>query len=314
MKPHKIQKITANLELLHANQIIIKWAEQLSKRFKAEVNLYNAIQLEGKEVYNNASAIQGKKISKLILKTLGLLRNIGNSLRYVRKTKFTVEVSNQWQDLVKHMRNDETDLLITEIPRNIVKGKLTALMYNSPCPVLFVRKEMTPPSQMKILVPVRANSQSEQKIPGIITWAKKYGGTVVLSGFLQEGSSTGQKLRVHYLTEKMKATLVAAGIDVSIDIVKGIHFGKTMLERAKHLQVGLIFIGVEPTNFFARLFNKMIGPFFLEHSTVPVLSMPLGTRPALNRALIQSDSFIPCQLERKVVLAKSQRYEPLMIR
>ena len=76
----------------------------------------------------------------------------------------------------------------------------------------------------------------------------------------------------------------------------------------------MIFIGVEPTNFFARLFNKMIGPFFLEHSTVPVLSMPLGTRPALARALIESDPFIPSQLERKVVLAKGQRFEPLMIR
>ena len=147
-----------------------------------------------------------------------------------------------------------------------------------------------------------------------ITWAKKYGGTAVLSGFIQEDSSGDQKLRVHYLTEKMKAALVLAGIDVSIDIVIGIHFGKTILERAKHLQVGLIFIGVEPTNFFARLFNKMIGPFFLEHSTVPVLSMPLGTRPALARALIESDPFIPSQLERKVVLAKGQRFEPLMIR
>lgn len=312
MRPYKIQKITANLELLHTNQILITWAEQLSRRFKAEVNLYNAIQLGGKELYNNASAAQGKKISKLILKTLGLLRNIGNSLRYVRKTKFTVEVSTQWQDLVKHIRNDETDLLITEIPKNIVKGKLTALMYNSPCPVLFVRKDMTPPVKMKMLVPVRVNAQCEQKIPSIITWAKKYGGTVILSGFFQDGSSTGQKLRVHYLVEKMKATLIAAGIEVSIDRAQGVHFGKAMLERAKQLQVGLICIGVEPTNFFARLFNKMIGPFFLEHSPVPVLSMPLGTRPALTRALIQSDAFVSGQLERKVILTKSQRYEPLM--
>lgn len=314
MKPYTIQKITANLELLHANQIIITWAEQLSKRFKAEVNLYNAIQLDGKNSYNNASVRQGKKISKLILKTLGLLRNIGNSLRYVHKTKFTVEVSNQWQALIQHIHNDEADLLITEIPNSGVMGKFTALMYNSPCPVLFMREKMAPPAQLKILVPVRVNAQIEQKLPSVITWAKQYGGTVVLSGFIQNGSSSTQKLRVHYLMEKMKATLLAAGIEVTTDTAEGIHFGRAMLERAKQLQVGLICIGVEPSNFFARLFNKMIGPFFLENSSVPVLSMPFATRPAIARALIQSDPFIPCQLERKVVLAKSQRYEPLMIR
>ncbi len=313
MKPYKIQKITANLELLHANQIIISWAEQLSKRFKAQVNLYNAIQLEGKEVYSNASAVQGKKISKLILKTMGLLRNIGNSLRYVRRTKFTVEVSNQWQDLVKHIRNDETDLLITEIPRNIVKGKFTALMYNSPCPVLFVREKMAPPAQLKILVPVRVNAQIEQKLPSVITWAKKYGGTVVLSGFIQNGASSTQKRRVHYLMDRMKTTLLAAGIEATTDTAQGPHFGRAMVERAKRLQVGLICIGVEPSNFFARLFNKMIGPFFLENSTVPVLSMPFATRPAIASAMIQTEPFVPYQLHRKVMLAKNQQFEPMVI-
>ncbi|WP_373549962.1 universal stress protein [Haliscomenobacter sp.] len=314
MKPYIIQKIIANLELLHANQIIITWAEQLSKRFKAEVNLYNAIHLDRKNSYNNASVGQGKKISKLILKTLGLLRNIGNSLPHVRKTKFTVEVSNQWQDLIRHIRNDEADLLITEIPNLVFKGKLTALMYNSPCPVLFVREGMTPPTQLKILVPVRVNAQIEQKLPSVITWAKKYGGTVVLSGFIQNGSSSTQELRVHYLMEKMKATLLAAGIEVTTDTAQGTHFGSAILERAKQLQVGLICIGVEPTNFFARLFSKMIGPFFLEHSTVPVLSMPFGTRPAVARALIQTEPFVPYQMHRKVVLAKNQPNEPFMIR
>ncbi len=205
-----------------------------------------------------------------------MLRNIGNSLRMF-EDQITVEVSNQWQALIQHIHNDEADLLITEIPNSVVMGKFTALMYNSPCPVLFVREKMTPPAQLKMLVPVRVNAQIEQKLPSVITWAKQYGGTVVLSGFIQNGASSTQKLRVHYLMERMKATLLAAGIEATTDTAQGPHFGRAMVERAKRLQVGLICIGVEPSNFFA--INKMIG-LFLENSTVP------------HRAMIQTEPFV----------------------
>lgn len=115
----------------------------------------------------------------------------------------------------------------------------------------------------------------EQKLPVVITWAKDCGAQVCLSAFACNDAGSSEKTRLYHLLEKMTTTLSAAGIGVETETAHGFHFGTSMVQRTKQTGSDLIAIAVEPANFVSLLFTKMVAPYFLENSPVPVLAVPL---------------------------------------
>lgn len=249
------------------------WSEQISGIFKAQLVLYGTVGTDP----NPYMALYGKENNNLLKAAMSELLNLGNSLQQAHSIKYLLESGTHWRNLVKQMRDEHTDLLVAGMPLagKATPGKHYVLLYNSPSPVLFVREGMPPAVFKKILVPVRLKDGLEQKLPVVITWAKACGARVCLSAFASNDAGSGEKTRLYHLLEKMTTTLSAAGIDVETETAHGFHFGTSMVQRAKQTGSDLIAIAVEPANFVSRLFTKMVGPYFLENSPVPVLAVPL---------------------------------------
>ncbi|MCC6279657.1 MAG: universal stress protein [Saprospiraceae bacterium] len=273
MKNYTIRKIITSATFPLKNDAVIAWSEQLSDTFKAQLVLYGSVDADP----NPYMALYGKENNNLLKSAMSRLQDLGNSLHRAHSVKYLMESGKHWRNLVKQMRYEHTDLLVAGMPSlgDTTPGKLSVLMYNSPCPVLFVREGMLPAIPKKILVPVRLKDGLEQKLPAVAAWAKACGATVCLSAFAADDASAREKLRLYHLAEKMTNTLRASGIAVETETAHGFHFGTTMINRAEQLGVDLIGIAVEPTNFVLRLFTKMVGPYFLQHSSVPVLSVPM---------------------------------------
>lgn len=75
--------------------------------------------------------------------------------------------------------------------------------------------------------------------------------------------------------ERMAESIRMAGVKLETESAHGYHFGTTALQRVGFTGADMVVISVQPTNYITRLFNKMVGPYFLEHSPVPVLSIPI---------------------------------------
>ncbi|MBK7940019.1 MAG: universal stress protein [Lewinellaceae bacterium] len=277
MKNYTIRKIITPATFPLKNDAVTAWSEQLSGIFKAQLVLYSAVGTDP----NPYMALYGKENNDLLKAAMAKLLNLGNSLHQAHSVKYLLESGTHWRNLVKQMRDEHTDLLVAGMPPagKATSGKPSVLMYNSPCPVLFVREDMPPAVFKKILVPVRLKDGLEQKLPVVITWAKACGARVCLSAFAADDAGSGEKTRLYHLVEKMANTLKAAGIIVEIETTHGFHFGTTMVQRAKQTGVDLIAIAIEPANLVSRLFAKMVGPYFLENSPVPVLAVPLMKPP-----------------------------------
>lgn len=271
----QIRKIIVPTSLPQQDDNIIAWAEQLSNVFKAQLVLYNAVNPSAEDSHDQN--IQAS-ISNQFLKTamIGLVK-LGKTIQSVYKIRYLVEVSSNWRNLIRQVQDEHAHLLVTGMPAigTRTPGQLTALMYNCPCPILFVRKTNQPLIPAKILVPVRLTDGLEQKLPAVIAWAKSCGATVCLSAFAPDTAPAKDNLHLQYLLEKMKNTLKMAGIKVESETAHGHHFGTAMVQRAQLTGADLIAIAVEPSNYMAQLFTKMVGPYFLENSPVPLLSIPL---------------------------------------
>ena len=276
MNKYTIRKIITPVNLNGGHKTGIVWAEQLSKIFKAHLVLYNAIRPSGDEgqLY---TTIHGNKINDLLKSTMARIQELGKKLIHAYKVGYSVEMSASWRNLVNQIRTEQADLLITELPPKgqSISGQLTALMYNISCPALFVREGAEPAPGKKILVAVRMKERLKEILPAVVTWAKAYDSEVILSAFQPDNISEKDKLHLGKHTDEMAQTLIAEGINVEIESAHGFHFGTAILERARQTDAGMIIIGIEPENFFAHLFTKMTGPFFLENANLPVLTVPL---------------------------------------
>ena len=62
--------------------------------------------------------------------------------------------------------------------------------------------------------------------------------------------------------------------------MRGRHFGQTMLRCVHDTQAEMVVIVVEPSNFLNRVVKSMMGKYFLQHATVPVLAVPILHGPA----------------------------------
>ena len=275
MTNSSVKKIITPTVLPLQNTYVTEWSEFLSSTFKAQLLLYNAIKTESAGAESATSG--NTKINDMLKSALTVLQDIGNSLDNAHQVSYVVEVSNNWKNLIRQIQDEGGDLMVTKMPSigETTPGKLTALMYNSPCPVFFVREGMQPAKPKKILVPIRKKDGLESLLPTVINWAKKFNSTICLSTFEPDGGSAKDWLRLMQRAERMAESIRMAGVKLETESAHGYHFGTTALQRVGFTGADMVVISVQPTNYITRLFNKMVGPYFLEHSPVPVLSIPI---------------------------------------
>ncbi len=276
MNEYSINKIITPTVLPLQDDTVTAWSEHLSHNFRAKLLLYNAVGTEGANGDPN-SPKQETKVSDLIKSATATLRDLGDSMSTAHRVSYVVEVSNHWRNLIRQVHDEAADLLVTSMPAQgePTPGRMTSLMYNSPCPVFFVRKGMPVQAPKKILLPLRASDGFEEHVSAVISWAQCFKASIFMSTFIPDGTPTKDKLRLLQRAEQIGQKIRDAEIELQVETTHGYHFGTTMIKRAKKIDADLIAVCVRPTNYLTRLFTKMVGPFFLENSPIPVLSLPL---------------------------------------
>jgi hypothetical protein len=275
MENFEFRKIIAPHFLPQQNKTIVEWSEQLSRVLNAQIVLFNAAQphaTDGEALQNSP----GSKITLFLKSSMIRLQKLGKILNVRQNNRFIDEAATNWRDLIKLINQEHADLLVAEMPPldTLTPAHLTSLMFNSPCPVFFVRCGMKPVLPVKILVPVRLKDNIEQTIPVLAALAKECGATLYLSAFSHNDASQLENNRLYFMLEEMKESLCQENVKAMTETVQGYHFGMTMVNRAMFSNADLIAISVEHGSFVSRIFANMIGPYFLENSSVPVLSIP----------------------------------------
>ena len=272
----EVSKILTLADVPQQSLCAALWADHVAATFQAEVVLYSAVAPALAE-QETQIGYEVNQYAVLLQSSINRLKRLAQHIPRARQVRYISELGVPTTNLLYHAQRENADLIILNLPPSAkdVPASMDALLYKSPCPVFFTRSSKTPLLPKKILVPVRLKDGLEQKMPAVIAWAKAYGSTVCLCNFMPYSAAVAEREAIERLGIQLRKALQSEGISVETSMVRGRHFGQTMLRSVADTESDMLVVVVEPANFIRRLFKKMMGKYFLQHSPVPVLAVPI---------------------------------------
>lgn len=148
-------------------------------------------------------------------------------------------------------------------------SQATRIVQDSPCPVLTIRQGYNFHKQLeRIVVPLRVNTRSRQKVPPAAAMAKIFGSTVHLLG-LRDLKEEEASLRT-YISQSINF-LEREGIPYEVEMRSYSTYSDTVLTYADEIKADLIIINTEQDALIARFFLGTNAQQIVHKSQLPVL-------------------------------------------
>ena len=151
----------------------------------------------------------------------------------------------------------------------VIGSQASRIVQEAPCPVLTIRKGYNFHKQLeRIVVPIRVNTRSREKVPPAATMARIFGSKVYLLGLrdLKEEEAT---LRT-YLTQSINL-LEREGVAYHVDLRPYSSYSETVLSYADGLKADLVVINTEQDAIISQFFLGTNAQQIVHKSQIPVL-------------------------------------------
>ena len=143
------------------------------------------------------------------------------------------------------------------------------VVQDAPCPVLSIRAGYDFHKQLeRIVVPIRVNANSRQKIPPAASMAKIFGSEVHILGLLELKEEEGA-LRTY--VSQSTDYLEREGVPYSFLIRDYGHYSDTVLGYAEEVNADLVVINTEQDKIISQLFLGTNAQQIVNKSQIPVL-------------------------------------------
>ena len=143
------------------------------------------------------------------------------------------------------------------------------IVQDAPCPVLTIRQGYNFHKQLeRIVVPIRVNSHSRQKVPPATSMAKIFGSEVHLLGLLELREEEGA-LRT-YISQSADY-MEREGVKCSVLMREFSTYSDTVLGYAEEVKADLVVINTEQDRFISQLFLGTNAQQIVHKSQIPVL-------------------------------------------
>lgn len=143
------------------------------------------------------------------------------------------------------------------------------VVQDAPCPVLSIRAGFDFHKQLeRIVVPIRVNSRSRQKVPPASSMAKVFGSEVHLLGLLELKEEEGA-LRTY--VSQSADYMEREGVSCKYLIREYSNYSETVLGYADEVKADLVVINTEQDRFISQLFLGTNAQQIVHKSQIPVL-------------------------------------------
>lgn len=143
------------------------------------------------------------------------------------------------------------------------------IVQDAPCPVLTIREGYDFHKQLeRIVVPIRVNSRSRQKVPPASSMAKVFGSEVHLLGLLELKEEEGA-LRTY--VSQSADYMEREGVSCKYLIREYSNYSETVLGYADEVKADLVVINTEQDRFISQLFLGTNAQQIVHKSQIPVL-------------------------------------------
>lgn len=151
----------------------------------------------------------------------------------------------------------------------VIGSQAARIVQDSPCPVLTMRQGYDFHKQLeRIVVPLRVNANSRQKVPPAATMAKIFGSTVHLLGLLDLEEEVSA-LRT-YINQSIDY-LEREGIPYEYEMRDYSTYSDTVLTYAEEIHADLVIINTEQDRLISQFFLGTNAQQVVHKSQIPVL-------------------------------------------
>lgn len=144
------------------------------------------------------------------------------------------------------------------------------ILQESPCPCLTIREGFVRDKLKNIVVPLRDNDNSRQKIAPAATVASVFGATIHIVGFLEYDD---QRAVLQAYVQQGVDYYRNRNINVETIIVKNSSYSDAVMEYAEKVDADLIVINTEQNKVIQQLFLGTNAQKLVNKSKIPVLSI-----------------------------------------
>ncbi len=143
------------------------------------------------------------------------------------------------------------------------------IVQEAPCPTLTIREGYDFHKALEhIVVPIRINAYSRQKVGPAATMAKIFGSTIHILGLI-ETAEDAETLRIYL--KQVEDFYAKEGIPFTRCGRRYEDYSKTVLDYATSINADLVVINTEQQRLIARLFLGTNAQQIVHHSQIPVL-------------------------------------------
>ena len=153
--------------------------------------------------------------------------------------------------------------------RYVIGSQASRIVQDSPCPVLTMRQGYDFHKRLeRIVVPIRVNPTSREKVPPAATMARIFGADVHILGLL-DMKEEESALRTY--VQQSIDYLERNGINYKFDIRSYSNYSDTVLEYADSIKADLVIINTEQDRFISQFFLGTNAQQIVHRSQIPVL-------------------------------------------
>jgi nucleotide-binding universal stress UspA family protein len=281
MKKFGIKKILVPTDFSETAANALRQAIYLAKLNKAEIKLVHVVSpvyITGSELTLPYSQTFFNRIKK---STTDHLKKIAADIKEESENKISCEVKmgNVGEVINYIAKKEKCDLIImgthgtSGVKEFLIGSNAYKVVHNASCPVITVQKK-TKSGFKNIIMPIRLGLHSRQKVDYAVDLAQVYGSTIHIVGFT-DYKSTSKKEKLKTYVKQVEKYLKKLEIDFKSAIIYEDNFTKEILDYAKKNKGDLIAV---MNHNHVSLDQLIKGPYakqFVNHSDIPVMSVPL---------------------------------------
>ena len=149
---------------------------------------------------------------------------------------------------------------------------------HSDCPVLSVQKKSSKQGIKNIVLPIRLELTSRQKVDYVIQIARMFDSTIFITGYTDDTNKSKQ-FKVKQYVAQVEKYLDKQNIKHKSTSIFADNFTKEILAYAKKNKADLIAVMKKHDFSLDQVVKGTYSEQFVNHSTIPVLSIPVFSNP-----------------------------------
>lgn len=276
-----IKKILVPIDFSECGSNALRHAIFLAKTFMAKLELMHVVSpfyaysditiIQNHDAFYKSIATQSEKQLKKIASEIKKDEAVDVSI------KCSIGVVHEL--ILEYAKKTKTDLIVmgthgvSGVKEFFAGSNAYRVVSESKCPVITIQKRILKKGFKTIVLPVRTEMNSRQKV-GIVSMLSKHLFSKVLITGYTDGSDKKEEIKVKKYMTQIQVLLKKESINSQLSFIKDDNFTKAIINHSKKNKADLIAV---MTNHDFSLDQLLSGPYaqqLVNHSKIPILSVP----------------------------------------